>query len=148
MGVQLIVVISCNKFLSLCYTDRESWVFWVVLLTQLLLQCLHVPECIASQKNSTCRISKVVIAWENAFYLKQHYVTLTATPSFEKRNLMMHVNTLSYFTEKVSSGFHSDVLRLLCCTSVLHGGSWKQHAGRLQTEAATAAAGGFWGQLC
>ncbi len=65
--------------------------------------------------------------------LKQHYVTLTATCGFEKQNLTMHVNTShktailvktgSYFTEKMSSGFPSDVQRLLCLNSVIHGGS-------------------------
>ncbi len=62
----------------------------------------------------------------------------------------MHVNT-SYktailvkaghtFTAKMSSGISSDVLRLLFLNSVIHGGSWKQHVGCLQTEAAAAAA--------
>ncbi len=41
----------------------------------------------------------------------------------------------------MSSGFHSDVLQLLSLNSVNHGGSWKQHAGCLQTEAAAAAPG-------
>ncbi len=43
--------------------------------------------------------------------------------------------------EKMSSGFSSDVLHLLCLNSVIHRGSWKQHAGCLQTEAAAAAMG-------
>ncbi len=47
--------------------------------------------------------------------------------------------------EKMSSGFPSDVLRLLRLNSVIHEGSWKQHVGRLQTEAA--AAGSCWEQL-
>ncbi len=59
--LMVIVVNRSNKFLSLCYIDRESWVFWIVLLTQSFLQCPHVPGCIASQKNSTYRVSKVVI---------------------------------------------------------------------------------------
>ncbi len=46
--------------------------------------------------------------------------------------------------EKMSSGF----LRLLCLNSVIHEGSWKQHVGSLQTEAAAAAVGSCWGQLC
>ncbi len=37
--------------------------------------------------------------------------------------------------------FASDVLPLLCLNSVIHGGSWEQHVGCLQTEAAAAAAG-------
>ncbi len=45
--------------------------------------------------------------------------------------------------EKMSSGFPSDVLRLLCLNSVTHGGSRKQHVGCLQTEAAVAAPGSF-----
>ncbi len=47
----------------------------------------------------------------------------------------------------MSSGFSSDVLRLLCLNSVIYGGSWKQHVGCLQTEAAAAAVGRRWGQL-
>ncbi len=34
------------------------------------------------------------------------------------------------------SGFPSDVLRLLCLSSVIHGGSWQQHAGYLQIRSA------------
>ncbi len=49
--------------------------------------------------------------------------------------------------EKMSSGFLSDVLRLLCLNSVIYGGSWKQHVGSLQTEAAAAAVGSCWWQL-
>ncbi len=62
--------------------------------------------------------------------LKQHSVTLTATHCFKKRNLTMHVNTFaqngnaskirSYFTEKVSSGFPSDVWRLLCLSGAFY----------------------------
>ncbi len=47
-----------NKFLSLCCIDRGSWVFWVVLLTQPFLQCLHVPGCIASKKNKQTVLSR------------------------------------------------------------------------------------------
>ncbi len=50
--------------------------------------------------------------------------------------------------EQMSSGFPSDVLQLLCLDSVVHGGSWKQHVGCLQTKAAAAAAGRCWLQLC
>ncbi len=46
----------------------------------------------------------------------------------------------SYLMEKMSSGFPSDVLQLLCLSSVIHGDSWKQHVGCLQTDAAAAAA--------
>ncbi len=53
----------------------------------------------------------------------------------------------SYFMEKMSSCFPCDVLRLLCLNSVIHEGSWKQHACCLQTEAAAAAAGRCWWQL-
>ncbi len=49
--------------------------------------------------------------------------------------------------EKMFSGFPFDVLQPLCLKSVIHGGSWKQHGGWLQTEAAAAAAGSCWGQL-
>ncbi len=57
--------------------------------------------------------------------LKQQY-KLDQKPRLQKQNLMMHVNTShktiqtilvktgSHFTEKLSSGFPSDVLRLLC----------------------------------
>ncbi len=55
--------------------------------------------------------------------------------------------TRSYFTEKISSGSSPDVLRLLCLNSVIHGSSWKQHVGNLQTKAAAAAAGRWWWQL-
>ncbi len=60
---------NCSqKFLSLCYIDRESWVFWVVLLIQPFWQCLHVPGCIAlQQKNSVCQVSKVVICCIRTF---------------------------------------------------------------------------------
>ncbi len=34
----------------------------------------------------------------------------------------------------IVSGFPSDVLRLLCLSSVIHRSSWKQHVGCLQTE--------------
>ncbi len=68
--LMVIVVMCSNKFLSLCYTDRESWVFWAVLLTQLFLQCLHVPGCIASQKNSSPWVSKVIsyLSYENLLF--------------------------------------------------------------------------------
>ncbi len=39
----------------------------------------------------------------------------------------------SYFVVKMSSGFPSDVLRLLCLDSVIDGVSWRQHVGCLQT---------------
>ncbi len=39
-----------EQTLNLCHTERESWVFWVVLLTQPFLPCLQVPGCIASQE--------------------------------------------------------------------------------------------------
>ncbi len=70
-----------------------------------------------------------LIVWHNIeiwFVVKQHYVTLTANRCFEKQNLTMHGHTLhetAYFTEKMSSGFASDVLQLLCLNSVVHGGS-------------------------
>ncbi len=57
----VIVVNLSDKFLSFCYIDRESWVFGVVVLTQPFLQYRHVPGCIALQKISTSRVSKVVI---------------------------------------------------------------------------------------
>ncbi len=45
--------------------------------------------------------------------------------------------TGSYFMERMSLGFYSDILQLLCLDTVIHGGSWKQHVGYLlQTEAA------------
>ncbi len=43
--------------------------------------------------------------------------------------------------DKMSSGFPSDVRRLLGLNPVIHGGSWRQHVGCLQTEAAAAALG-------
>ncbi len=60
----------------------------------------------------------------------QHYVAQNSNFS----------ETGSYFMEKISSGFPSKVLRLLSLNSVIHGGSWKQHAGHLQIEASAAAA--------
>ncbi len=48
---------------------------------------------------------------------------------------------------EMSSGFPSDVLRLLYLNPVIHGGSWRQNVGCLQTEAAAAAPGCCWGQL-
>ncbi len=42
----------------------------------------------------------------------------------------------------MSSGFPSDVLRLLGPSSVIHGGSWKQHVGYLRGTVAAAAAPG------
>lgn len=69
-------------------------------------------------------------------HLKQQYVTwpdrnLTTL----KHNLTIHINMLqnnskfskigSYFMGKMSSGFPSDDLPLLCFNSVIHGDSWK-----------------------
>ncbi len=54
---------------------------------------------------------------------------------------------MTYFPKKMSSGFPSDVLQLLCLNPVIHWGSWRQHVGCLQTKAAAAAPGSCWGQL-
>ncbi len=67
--LMVIVVNWSNKFLSLCYINRDRWVFWVVLLAQPFLQCLHVPGCIASQKNCTRQVSKVVTHHIGTFLL-------------------------------------------------------------------------------
>ncbi len=40
--------------------------------------------------------------------------------------------------KKISPDFPSDILQLLCLKYVIHWGSWKQHVGCLQTEAAAA----------
>ncbi len=65
----------------------------------------------------------------------------------------MHVNTsqktailvkLGHIYEDDVLWFPSDVLQLLCLNSVIHGASWKQHVGCLQTEAAAAAVGSCW----
>ncbi len=106
--------------------------------------------------NHSHKASSLEVFCSKVLCLKQHYVTLTVTCGFEKQHLTMHYNTAqnsnssktgSYFMERMSSGFPSDVPQLLCLNSVIHGGSWKQHVGCLQTEAAAAAAGGCWGQL-
>ncbi len=47
--------------------------------------------------------------------------------------------------KKLSSGFSSDVLRVLSPNSVIHGGLWQQRLGCLQIEAAAAAAASFGG---
>ncbi len=67
--LMVILVNWSNKFLSLCYTDRESWVLWVCPAHTAVLQCLHVPGCIASQKNRTCRVSKVIICIRNISFI-------------------------------------------------------------------------------
>ncbi len=69
----------------------------------------------------------------NSVELRQHYGTRTTTHCFEKQNLTVHVNILHKIAilvksghilwNKMFSGFHSDVLRLLCLNSVIHGGS-------------------------
>ncbi len=51
----VILVNWSKKFISIYYIDRENWVFWVVLLAELFLQCLHVPGCIGSQKTVLAR---------------------------------------------------------------------------------------------
>ncbi len=75
-------------------------------------------------------------------YWKQHFVTCDLW--LRKRNSMMHKKAIFVKSDqtlwKMSSGFPSDVLRPLCLNSVIHGGSWRQHVGCLQTEAAAAAA--------
>ncbi len=60
-SVLMVNIFNCsNQFLNLCYTDRESWVIWVFLLTDPFSQCVHVPGSTASHKNCTCRVSKVI----------------------------------------------------------------------------------------
>ncbi len=55
---------------------------------------------------------------------------------FRKWNLTIHIHRSQQTVILVI--FPSDVLRLLCLNSVIHRGSWKQHVGCLQTEAAAA----------
>ncbi len=65
-----------------------------------------------------------------ALHLKQNCVTLTTTHSYEKWNFTIHINMMqknsnfsetgSHFMEKMSSGFPSDVLRLLCLSAAFY----------------------------
>ncbi len=64
------------------------------------------------------------------FWSKQQYVTLTTTRTFDKRNVKTHFNTShknskfrktgSHFMEKMSCGFPSDVLQLLCLSAAFY----------------------------
>ncbi len=122
---------------------QQSWELWLSVLLGLIRTGLH--------KAGHYDLKSIL-------QLKHQYVTLTVTGSFENQlnNARLYVaqnsnffKIRSYFTEKVSSAFPPEVLWLLSLSSVIYRGSWKQHKGCLQTEAAAAAAAGHcWGQFC
>ncbi len=62
----LIVVKWSNKYLNLCYIDRESWVLWVILLTQLFLQCLpfmYQNALYANTRAVVCNLWLLSLMW-------------------------------------------------------------------------------------
>ncbi len=61
---------------------------WISVRKQYISLKDVVTECISYQG-----IKKWSSSHWLPFYFKQHYVTLTATHCFEKRNLTMHINT-------------------------------------------------------
>ncbi len=132
-----------SSSLPLQWSCLTTCLFCPLIVGFFLTKPTFVPTSFKRKSHSGC----------HPFKLKQQYVTLTATRVFEKQNLRdvtqnSHFREAgSYFTKGMSSGFPSNILWLLCLNSVIHGGSWKQHAGCLQTEAAAAAPGRCCGQL-